>query len=75
MLALILLADGRLQIELGVARVELPVQISLIEHLQLSRHLVRSDVHFRTASNHLLRVRFLDLFLQLGMLHLNPVER
>ena len=73
LLALVLLADGGLQIQFTIARVELAVQVCLIEHLQLSGHLVRGDVHLGPA--HLLLVALSNVFLQLCVLDLQPVER
>lgn len=82
LLSLVLLTHSRLQVHLVIARIELTVEVRLIEHLQLSRHFTRDDVHFRTATCQLLRVTLGDftisqvnLLLQLRMLHLKPVER
>lgn len=76
LLSLVLLAHSRLQVHLVIARFELTVEVRLIEHLQLSRHFARCDIHFGPAATcQLLRVAFGDLLLQLRMLQLKPVER
>ena len=75
LLALVLLADGRLEVQLGVASVELAVQVSLVEQLELARDLGGGDVHLGASAGSLLGRGLGHLILELAVLQLEPVER